>query len=333
SLVVGMLLAGSLCLVGCQKAEGEAKSETVLELGGYAITEEHLALYEQDNRAAITSYYYQNYGLDSNAADFWETEVDGETPAQKLREQAMDEVALDTVERIEAVEHGISTPVTLEEIKEAMEEENEKRQTASVVYGISEYGLMEYISRTKMDTENALMEVLLEDELAPTDEELQSVYEAMDPLYFDKGFQAKVGVYMYHGVKVGEYPSILSDVWELVYEEISNGSTSSEILNKVKESFDIELSFDEVEFDSNEIGKDNDQMDWLLEQVRGKEVGWISTPLNYQASQGVLHLYEMESDGVAEWREAKPLLTNFWIQQEYPKYLQEKLEELGYPKQ
>lgn len=328
------VLAGA-CLVGAVililAVMFKKTSDTVFTVEGYAITEDHLALYEEDCRAAVTSYYYQTYGEDPNEKGFWEKELDGMTPAEKLRETALDELWTDTVERIEAKKHGIQVPVTLKEIEAALLEENKKRSdTSAVSYGPSQYGLAEYISKTQMKAEDALKEALLKTELVPSEEDLGQLYDSTDKSLFQKGFRAKTRLYLYYGMKVGEYPEELKEIWPLVTAWDAQGMAPDAITEQIKKQYGIDLECEEVEYATDSMPRDNQEIAWLVENTQGKEEGWISEPLNYGVSQAVLKILEMEDYGTADLSEVQDYLVNLWVNQKYPEYLKERMNAYRY---
>ena len=236
------------------------------------------------------------------------------------------------MERIEAEKHGIQTPVTLEEIEAARREENEERSgSAKVSYGPSQYGLAEYVSKTQMEAEDALKDVLLKGELAPSKADLSKLYDSTDKKLFQKGFRAKTGLYLYYGMKVGEYPETLQEVWPLVIKWDADGIKPAIIQKNVMEQYEIALEYEEVEVDTDCMPRDNQEIAWLVEHTQGKPEGWVSCPLAYGASQAVIKILEMEDYGTASLEEVKEYLVNLWINQKYSEYLDARMKEYGYP--
>lgn len=319
-IALGVILIGILAAAGFllfNKTDG-----VVMRIGNYPITQEHLTLYENDLRAEVASYFYQEYQSDPNEKEFWTTSIHGEVPGEVLREKATEELLLDTVERIEAAKIGISTDITLDDMKKSLEAENRQRKEGGQVsYGPQEYGLMEYISKTQMETRDALKEKLLESKLKPTEEQLRELYEEADAAYFDKGSKAKAGIYMYYGMKVGEYPQELGEVWELVKAELDKGTAPDTIVTAVNSRFSTVIEYEEAEYDTNSLPRDNQEIAWLVEQVGDMEAGQCSDVLDYGASQAVIKVLDKTDYGKAGFEESMALLTNMWINEKYPEYL------------
>ncbi len=308
----------------------DRSSDAAISLEGYDITTDHLALYEKDLRSTVSSYFYQVYHLDPNEEGFWEKEVDGQTPGQVLKERARAQAILDTVERIEARKHDIDIPVTLEEMNRALEEKNQAGEKGTGTYGPEQYGLAEYLSRTQLDAREALKEALLKDELAPSQEQLRQIYDNGDPEIFSKGFKARVGIYSYYSMKVGDYPEDLGQAWSFVTEAEAAGQKPEETIARVRETFGIEMDYEEVECDTDSLPRDNQEAAWLAEQIDGRERGWLSLPLEYGASQELIKVIDMEDYGTVSWEEAQGMLTSLWLEEAYPAYLRGRAEDYGY---
>lgn len=321
SLILGTIFTMALLMAGIWWMKKPA----------YPITQEHLALYEDDCRAEVTSYFYNKYQLDPNEYGFWETEIHGEIPGEMLKQRAMERLAWDTAERRKASEYGILTDITLKDIKGSLKEENKKRQSSSSVsYGPGTYGLMEYISRTQMETRDRLKEKLAEGILKPTEDQLKELYDHADPSLFDKGCRARIGIYMFYGMKAGEYPEELKKVWSFVEKGLAEGMEPESVVNGINEQSEVKIEYEEVKYDTANLPRDNQEMAWLAEQTRFMSKGQISGILDYGASQGILKVLEKQDYGKAGYEESETLLRNMWLEKAYPEYIEQCMKEYGY---
>lgn len=306
-------------------------SAVVVKIDQYAITQDHLALYENDCRAEVTSYFYREYQLDPNTEGFWTTAVDGEIPEEVLKQKALERLYRDTVERIEAFRYGIPADITLKDISESLEKENAGRQSSPTPsFGPSQYGLREYISRTQMEVRDQLKEILLEDTLKPTDKQLRDVYDNADPAMFDKGCNAKVGIYMFYGMKAGEYPDGLEPLWEYVEQGVAQGKSPAAIIFEIKERSDITIEYEEVEYDTADLPRDNQEIAWLAEETRYMDIGQTTGVLDYGASRGILAVLDKTGYGHTEYEDSITLLRNLWLEQAYPDYIRQCMDRYGY---
>lgn len=330
NVIMGVVVIAALLMAGVWLYK--KPSAVVMKIDNYAITEEHLALYENEFRAEVTSYFYREYQLNPNKEDFWETEAGGEKPREVLREKAMNSLVYDTVERIIASRNGISADITLKDIMASHEQENRLRQSSSAVsYGPGQYGLMEYISRTQMEVRDQLKEKLLAEILSPTEEQLQAVYDNADPSLFDKGHKARVGIYMFYGMTAGVYPEELKPVWEYIQAGLAQGMPPADIMAGVRELSEAGIEYEEVEYDTAELPRDNQEMAWLAEQTWEMTAGDVSKVLDYGASQGILTVLDKSDYGTAGVEESAMLLRNLWLEEAYPGYIRQCMDSYGYP--
>lgn len=185
-------LAGTfvIALGGCGKAQdstddsGKDKSpsndsEYLLTVDGYGVTEDEFLLFLRDQKAATTNYYWVNYEMQSDG-DFWNTEVDGQTPTEYAKERALDAVVEAKEEFILADERGILEYKDYDGMIEDMEKENEERaakeESGEAYYGLTEYTPFTYYQYLSGNVRAEL--VKSQEEISdPTEEELQQVYE------------------------------------------------------------------------------------------------------------------------------------------------------------
>lgn len=330
NVIMGIVLMMALFIAGLWLFK--KPSAVIMKIENYSITQDHLALYENEFRAEVASYFYREYQLNPNKEDFWGTAAGGEKPAEVLKQKAMNRLVHDTVERIAAAQQGISADITLKDIIASLEQENADRQSSSgLSYGPGQYGLMEYISRTQMEVRDGLKEKLLEDTLRPTDEQLKEVYDSADPALFDQGCKAKVGIYMFYGMTAGEYPEELKPVWDFVAQGLTLGASPADILAEANRLSKVRIEYEEVEYDTAEMARDNREMAWLADQTHHMEPGETSGVLDYGTSQGILTVLDKSDYGSAKYEDSMTLLRNLWLEQAYQGYINELMGNYGYP--
>lgn len=323
---IGMIAAAiMMCLLLFQKYSQE---DVIVHIGGYAITKEHLELYENDCRAKVSDYFYQTYQQDPNVPGFWDMDFEGNIPSDMLAKKALARLKEDVVERIEARKHGIETQITLKEIQKSLDEENKRRaRNEEMTYGPDQYGIMEYISKTQMEARDALMDRLSEQELKPSSLELRALYGRVRLSDLWKGKRAVVGAYMYHGLKVSQFPDELKDVWPYLKNEVQTGVSPETAVSRVKERYGVDIAYEEVGYDTASMPRDHPAMEWLVVQTKALEAGKWSEVVEYEASQGILHMIESEDYGMASYEEAQDFLETMWMREKYPEYLNEKKRE------
>jgi hypothetical protein len=129
-------------------ADRPAPDATVLTVDGVPVPFRELALYLDRDRSAIVAEY-QSRGTDIASGGFWQTPVDGVTPARRLVDTARDDVVrLHTQLRIAADAH-IEAPQTYDQLVRAWQNENARRANAldkgQPVYGPQQFSESDFI--------------------------------------------------------------------------------------------------------------------------------------------------------------------------------------------
>lgn len=300
--------------------------KTAFTVNGYKISEEHFDLYQNDKKAKVTSYFYSKYKADSNEKGFWKKSFNGEIPQDVLENEAKDQLISDTLARIIAKENGIDVAITLKDMEKDLMKENENRADGDGInYGPDQYGIMEYISKTQTELVDDLKEVLLEGELKPTETDLKKIYETQDKSWFDLGYKAKVGLFFYSSMSVQERPDGLDDAWNLLRRKWTSKSKPESIIAEIEGETGVALAYNEISFNTNEIGKDDTQLEWLSKLCKNAKEGELTEEGKEGTTYGVAVVLEREDFGYASFEESVTLLTNLWINQQYDKRIENEI--------
>jgi hypothetical protein len=115
-------------------------------------------------------------------ANFWTTPIDGETPWERLREQALDFAIRFKLEQMAARERGLPAVMSYAELKRLLTLENQRRAERArqnkPLPGPSRFSEGEYYFYTQSQTHIELLRVMGETELAVTEEEVLDYYES-----------------------------------------------------------------------------------------------------------------------------------------------------------
>ena len=94
---------------GTAETEKQDPEETVLYLDGDAVTEDEYSLLAAQYRNQVTMQYTTEQ---VNAADFWQTEIDGETPCSQLEELILDQLKVNYAVKHLAIEADVTEDYT-----------------------------------------------------------------------------------------------------------------------------------------------------------------------------------------------------------------------------
>lgn len=150
----------------------------LLTVDGYGVTEDEYLLFLRDQKAATANYYWVNYQMQPDT-DFWHTEVDGRTPLDYAKENALANVVRAKEELLLADEQAVADYKTYPEMMQDMQAENAdraaKKQNGEAFYGVTEFTPFTYYQYLT-DNTSAELEAALSEQCAPTDAELQELY-------------------------------------------------------------------------------------------------------------------------------------------------------------
>lgn len=171
-----------LGLTACsQKPETAAlqNDDALLTVGGCAVTEEEYLLFLRDQKAVTANYYWTQYQMQPDG-EFWHTEVDGQTPLDFAKERALQAAVTAKETMLLVAEQDVldyrDYPEMLQDMQAENEERAQKKQNGEVYYGVNAFTPFTYYQYLT-DNASAEMETAMEKQLAPTEAELQQVYE------------------------------------------------------------------------------------------------------------------------------------------------------------
>ena len=171
-----------LGLTACsQKPETAAlqNDDALLTVDGCAVTEDEYLLFLRDQKAVTANYYWTQYQMQPDG-EFWHTEVDGQTPLDFAKERALQATVTAKETMLLAAEQDVldyrDYPEMLQDMQAENEDRAQKKQNGEVYYGVNAFTPFTYYQYLT-DNATAEMETAMEKQLAPTDAELQQVYE------------------------------------------------------------------------------------------------------------------------------------------------------------
>lgn len=175
-----ILAAGTVWLT--VRAETPSGNDTVALVNGEPITAAEFDQSLRRQRSAVMDYYRRTYGATVQTG-FWRTAYNGETPADKAKEWALDEAVRKKVLLTLAEAHQLVPGASHEALLEEMRRENARRQAAleagQPVYGpvrFDESNFTDfYVGKLRVE----LAERLAERDLEASEEQLLRHYEGI----------------------------------------------------------------------------------------------------------------------------------------------------------
>ena len=171
-----------LGLTACSQTPETAalqNDDALLTVDGCAVTEDEYLLFLRDQKAVTANYYWTQYQMQPDG-EFWHTEVDGQTPLDFAKERALQATVTAKETMLLAAEQDVldyrDYPEMLQDMQAENEDRAQKKQNGEVYYGVNAFTPFTYYQYLT-DNATAEMETAMEKQLAPTDAELQQVYE------------------------------------------------------------------------------------------------------------------------------------------------------------
>lgn len=163
---------------GTAETEKQDPEETVLYLDGDAVTEDEYSLLAAQYRNQVTMQYTTEQ---VNAADFWQTEIDGETPCSQLEELILDQLKVNYAVKHLAIEADVTEDYTYAQLQENREGENQERsgqlEDDETVYGLTEYDDSTYYSYWYSNLETQWKNSWISENADVTEADCRNYYE------------------------------------------------------------------------------------------------------------------------------------------------------------
>lgn len=173
TLIFALISVILLCFVSCSNEEKVETDHVVAYINGEAITSRETDFFKTRERADIINLYSEKYGI-TDFSDFWDKDFDGTTPSQALEKAAFEDACEAKIRLILMRENGIYDDISFDALEKKALAYNEEHKGQKNTVGINSIDMSQfytyYISNGDMELKN----ILGEDELKPTDEEIKA---------------------------------------------------------------------------------------------------------------------------------------------------------------
>ena len=186
----GLIAAGALALAAGVAAAvwlclPAGRYQTVARIGALDICRQELEDQMRRDRAAIISAFQTDYGADPGDEAFWQTEYDGRTPMDALRDTAMQHVRLYKIQQQLAMDHGILQDASYEAFEQALKQENQNR-AEQIRAGEAVYGAAEFTTDTYYDYRLSNLQIALREKLSASGQPLDADEATLRAFYEQK---------------------------------------------------------------------------------------------------------------------------------------------------
>jgi len=184
----GLFAISFVLFISCDKND----ANVVAWVNQYPVSNAEFKHWMLLQRAEVHNYYYNKY-QHADSEDFWETEKEGQSPLEMLKEMALEKAVRSKIQQIIALEKGIVEHIDFDQMMLEMQEENLKRKTkiekGEVVYGAKRYTERTYFAHEFDKMVIQLKSALLKEELKPSEKDLKALIKNENfPLEDNRGF-------------------------------------------------------------------------------------------------------------------------------------------------
>lgn len=181
--ILGVLAAVLILNTGCagQEKSTQQADDAVLYLGGEAVSEEEYGMLVQEYCNEISMQYTTD---EVNSEGFWETQIDGSTPYERLEEIVREKLRYNYALKKLALQMEVVEDYSYEDLVSSMKEENESREAASEQdYGLTGYDEASYYKYWYSNLETEVTGALIQKEIEIAEEDCRDYYDSNQAEY------------------------------------------------------------------------------------------------------------------------------------------------------
>lgn len=333
--LIALLLIGAL-IIGIWYFTRVIDYDVVGSVSGYDIYAGELRDQMNRDRAQIITHFEEEYGavMDDN---FWDTEYDGVTPMEYLRDTAMESVKEYKIQMGLAVKYGLRTKSDLsyESFEKALSEENTERSqkvaSGQPIYGPQVYSKDTYYEYTLSNLIIRLKESMSVkgEPLYATDEEYKAYYEEIKDTLYAKQDTAEFRVYevTFRGadndsaIKEEKAIEMMSDVHRILGE-----ADSPEAAEQTVKSLYPDVNQRDYKFSDEEASSVYKISPNAFSQMTSLKVGTYCEPVTDQFTIRILYCKSRKDGGYNAFKEYKDSVISSYNDKYYDIYMEDLCE-------
>lgn len=286
-----------------------------------------------DNRAMISSYFNQKYNI-SYSEDFWTSQFNDEVPIEILKETTLRQLVNIKIEQQLAVKKGLLEDLSYSSFVNKLKIENRNRKKAidnnEPIYGPEQYGEHQYFSYLHSIMLIDLKRILGENELAPTEQELKTLYDnTKKSLYKKKDYIKfkKISMVLINDEVELDVFNISKEIMNQIQVKLNNGVSFEAVVKNYKNKTPMDIEYNEYVFDENTVGTKEMQDSILYKQVVTANLGEVSPIIDEGNVLTLIKVTEKKDNGYISYGIARESLKLLYIDENYEKYINKLIKE------
>lgn len=284
-------------------------SEIAGEVNGNVVYYDEIQMYADENKSVVIDEFSKKYGLEMLGNGFWDTQYDDITPREALYDRAISALVRNKVIQQQAVERKIVAPQNYEEMIGGLQNSNPTE------YGPTTMSPAEYNSYLMSSAIDDLKTELLNNELAPTEEQEREAFNSLPDEVKETEFSLKGYLVTWQD----DTTNLQEQVQILMTQELG----FEESINKLSETIQ-DLQIEPFEFNSEDVHREDISSIELSEKLIKMETGDM---LEVDNEKSLYYITEKEGGELLTYEQAPNLGRNKWINDAFETFINEKVQQ------
>ncbi len=162
----------------CAENNKDTNDICVATVNGKIITEEEYEYFRKKYKSQVLNECLEKFGTEYTE-DFWQTEFDGVTPEELLRDRVIKECVMAKIQFLLMEEEGIYEDVTFSALKLKAETFNSENESKEGIVGIKSIQMSQFYSYYLQTGIMELQNIYADGKLKPTDKEIKEKISEM----------------------------------------------------------------------------------------------------------------------------------------------------------
>jgi hypothetical protein len=322
-IIFGALLVIIIGIVIFWAIKNTRPDRVVALVNGEPISELEFKLRLIQNRAYVYDYFKRKYGV-SDHQKFWDMSYGGETPIKVARVKTLNECVTIKVQQILAKQKGIIRDISYQGFLEVLKQENLRRKEAvqqgRPIYGPRQYDESGYYYYLFENMVIRLKDVLAENELKVTDQQIAEYYQQIKDRKFRKEDAIKIQKlsisYTDKGSEIAER-EVVKSIMEQIRNRLLKGERFEEITRTCKLKNPLKLNYGEQVMDSNSGRLDSRNNPILRSVADQTKAGQFSEVFEENGALMIIKPIVKTAGGYSDFNEYQDVVKSNLIDQRY----------------
>lgn len=287
-----------------------ANNGAIAIVNGDEITQEEFAYFISKDKAEVVNEYLASGDRTVDEA-FWLTPVDGEAPAERLKERALEDCVAAKLQLKRMKEAGIYEDISFAALRQLAQDYNQQAAAAEEVYGLRSIDMDQFYSYWIDTGVLELKNILAQGELEPTEQEVKDTYEQMKR----EAAQETITVQL---VQVPQQDNMAGTL-----SEIAEKARSGENLKILLEQKGLEEYLSQVALLETQITDKTGEINQVVQQAFTLQQGEVGEVFSYRGMDCLMKCEQRQTEGWYTFEEAEQVAREQAVSNKYDAMLRQ----------